>query len=162
MSIYDWTAAIKLTFDKPIANTPNLTGWTVEIYTPNRAPDGTLSWVTCTKKRIYKSVDRMSVTILLTLAGRMKYPFTACRVTFTGTLIGDDAGFVAPFVATFDPANIVPVFNPSNPEYLSASSMISVHTHEINFQQARSTHEYLSATTTNMTITITNIGGLPL
>jgi hypothetical protein len=162
MSIYDWTAAIKLTFDKPIANTPNLTGWTVEIYTPNWSPDGTLTWVTCTKKRIYKSVDRMSVTLLLTLPGRMKYPFTSCRVTFTGTLIGDDVGFVAPFVATFDPINIVPVFNPNNREYVSASTMISVHTHEISFLSARSTHEYISASAYDINITVTNVGGIPL
>jgi hypothetical protein len=162
MSIYDYTAAIKITFDKPIVNTPEATGWLIQSYQPSMSPGGPLVLTTHTIKRMYKSEDNLSVTILITLATRMRYPIGEVTVTFTGTLIGPYNSPVAPFVRTFTPTGIAPVFNPHDPEYLQANSNVTVSVYEVAYIYAKTTDEYLSANINNPSIVVTNVGGLPL
>ena len=102
------------------------------------------------------------IQINLTDAGRLKYPQGDTTLNFTGSIIGILGSSVDPFIQSFTPVNIIPIFNPNDREHLSASALMSLHTHEITFTSKRSGYEYLSAKANNMTIVVTNIGGVPL
>lgn len=75
MSVYDWSASIKVVFDKPIyTESISTAGFLVTGYEPAYSPEGSLVLKTYSIKRISKAPDNLSIKIYLNLSGRMRYP----------------------------------------------------------------------------------------
>ena len=137
MSVYDWSASIKITFDKEIV-TENITaaGFVVTGFEPSMSPGGALVPTTYSVKRVAKAEDGLSITIYLNLAGRMKYPQGLVTVAYTktlGNLAGRFSSLVEDFLISFTPTNITPIFNPQAQENISLSVSGIAARHLIHF-----------------------------
>ena len=89
------------------------TGWAVSGYEYDKIPNGELVPANYAIK-LTKTDSDYAIVIWLKLANRMKYPMGDITVTFTGTLNGLGNTVVAPFVLSFSPSSISPVFNPNH------------------------------------------------
>ena len=109
------------------------------------------------------TADPNKIQIILTDAGRMKYPQGDVSIAFTGAMSGAGGAMVAPFTESFTPEGIVPFFNPNAVEYLTAKvSDMTIDVKEIVYLSAQNGDEYLTAKVTGMTIVVTKVGELPL
>lgn len=185
MGIYDYRAAIKLDFDRPIItdplvvtgtesyvsvidgttktrNTYDVTGWLVTGYEPTMSPGGELVLTTYDILKITKTEDDLSIILWLDPRQSMMHPQGNISIQFNGTLLGVGNTPVASFLTAFKPANVVPLFKPNDPEYITISAGATVTVFEVTYLTAQNGDEYLQAGVYAATIVITNVGGLPL
>lgn len=171
------SAALTNSINPPVSWSVQTPGSSLSIFTERQSLLSTFLWlkiamaresllidpqVTALSFSVLAAENTRQVQINLTDAGRLKYPQGDITLNFTGSINGIYGNNVAPFINTFTPVNIIPIFNPNDRENISASAMVSLHTHEIIFTNDRSAHEYLSAKIGSITLSTTNIGGVPL
>ena len=136
-------------------------GWEVYAQESDMSPEGTLSKTVYTVRKVTRSEDNFSIFLWLDLFGRMKNPQGNVTVKFTGSLIGLGYANVAPFQLTFTPTEMSRVFCPLDRENLTASTQMTCSTFDVTYRYNKNPDENLTALT-NMSIVITNVGGLPL
>ncbi len=153
-------------------------GWTVTGYEHDCAPGGNLLAATYTVHKVTKTPDNLSVILWLDVFDRMRSPVGLVTVSYDktlGNLQGALLAAVNSFSLTFTPNNIVRYDNPNDAENLTAQIIITVTVSEIayKYMPAESNtflildwdnpymDENISAYA-NMTIIVTNVGGLPL
>ena len=89
-------------------------GWNVYGSQYNTEPSGELLNEPYQIVKITKSAGQLILVFVATRTGRMKHPATV-TVDFSGSLMGLGGSSVEPFIETFTPVNITPIFNPNDP-----------------------------------------------
>lgn len=146
-------------------NTYNVSGWTVSADKRPRMPDCNATPGTYTVRKVTKTPDNLSVILWLELTDRMR-SIGSGDITITynkilGNLIGPYNAAVEDFTVHATPMMMVQP-NPHDSEYVSALMSTTVAVYDVTYYYARSTHEYVSANIDTPTVTVTNVGGLPL
>lgn len=103
-----------------------------------------LSWV------VSAAIDPNKIQIVLTGAGRMKYPQGVVTITYdkeTGNLVGTGNVQVEDFTVTFTPNGITPVFNPHDVERISLNVTATTDRKRIYYVDTK-TEEYIELTVT--------------
>ena len=137
-------------------------GWNVYGSQYNTEPSGELLTEPYQIVKITKSADNLSLFLWLHEQARMKHPITV-TVDFSGSLMGLGGSSVEPFIETFTPVNITPIFNPNDPEYLTMKvPSITMQVKEVIYSSAQSGDEYLTAKVSGIDILVTKVGSLPL
>ena len=164
MSIYDYTASLVITFDKPIVTeAPSVAGWLTTGYEPIMSPGGSLILKTYSIKRVER-VDSLTIRIWLNLSGRMRYPQGNITVAYskaTGNLSGAYNSQVEDFTLTFAPTGIVPVFNPHDPENITLSPSATAILYTLTYSYYKSGEENITLSATGAA-TLLDINGLPI
>jgi len=111
---------------------------------------------------IVEAQNDYKVAVNLTYDGRMKHPQGNVTILYTNGLIGVGNTPVAGFSQGFVPTGLTLWFKPNDPEYILVSPQATVTVFDVVFKSAKNGDEYLQAGAYNATITITNVGGLPL
>ena len=141
----------------------NVFGWDVYATEQTMIPGGTDVVNHYTVKKITWGDTHYEIILWLNIRDRMMYPKDLVTVSFTGVLIGDETAFVAPFVATFTPTNIMAVFNPNDAEYIQITNVVEttnllvVH-YASHYQQL----EHINITDVASTAILMDISGIPV
>lgn len=98
-------------------------GWVITGLEPDKSPEGQLVPTNYSIRKIEKADGDYSVILWLTLPDRMKYPIGNVTVTFNGIMQGAGGGYVEPFVLSFAPQNISPIFNPNDVARIEMASI---------------------------------------
>lgn len=115
---------IFVTFDLPIIDISAQTGFAVTALEPNMSPGGTLSTKTYGFSAASIEADPHTIKIILTTAGRLKFPQGDVTINFTGAMYGPGNSAVAPFSLSFTPTITAYVFNPNSQSYLHPAAML--------------------------------------
>lgn len=152
---------ILITFDRPIISIDPGIGLTVTGFEPFASPAGQLIPTTYGIESI-TAYDDYTVQIYLTYAGRMKHPQGDVTILYTNGLTGPGPTAVAGFSQGFTPTGLTLWFKPNDPEYITIAPIATITVFDVTYKSGKNGDEYLKAGAYNATITITNVGGLPL
>ena len=109
------------------------------------------------------SASQYKIQLNLTYAGRMKHPQGNVTVLYTNGLWGPGPTAVAGFSQEFTPTDIIPWFNPNDPEYVKASIYnLTLNVFDVNYASYKNGDEYLKASVYAATVVVTKVGELPL
>ena len=144
-------------------NTFDTTGWTVTSDEYTTEPNGEESITEHTVRRVSRSEDNKSLYVWLDIEDRLRYP-RSVTVNFSGSLSGPGGAQVEPFIETFTPVGITPIFNPNAPDHLTITSNFALSVKEVVYSSAKLDEpaDQICILPASMALTITHVGTLPL
>ena len=166
MSVFEYSSCIKIDFDKAILTDVStiIPSWQITGAEYTTEPMGEAIDKEYTIDKITKSEDNKSLYIWLDLGNRMKYP-RSVTVNFSGSLSGPGGAQVEPFIETFTPVGITPIFNPNAPDHLTITPNFALAVKEVVYSSAKLDEpaDQICIYPANFTsILVTHVGTLPL